>query len=333
MRYSILSINDHYPGRPRKVPELYAQVLEQCVLAESLGYEAFFLAEHHFHEYGAVPDPAVMLAHMAARTERIRLGTAISVLPFRDPLLVAETYAMVDILSGGRLSLGVGSGYLAHEFDGFRVHPDEKRERFDEALDLVRRALAGETITHNGRHHKVDGVTLNIRPVQRPTPPIYVAVLRAEAAYHVGRAGHRIFCVPYASVAGFADVRELLASFRRGREESGRPAGPDDAAFAFHTFVAESDGAARREAAEAFDLYVETRLYARRQRYGDIMESGLSLMGSPDTVARKLAVLRDWGLGHVMTLQNFGGLSPDAVARSMRRFAESAMPAFRKLTG
>src|ERR671939_1828162 len=136
MRMSIFSVQDHYPGRERTLAELYRQVITQAELAEALGYDTFFVAEHHFHEYGAVPNPAVMLAAMAQRTARIRLGSAISILTFHHPLTVAESYAMVDLLSGGRLVMGVGSGYLKHEFAGYRVDPAEKRERFDEHLEV-----------------------------------------------------------------------------------------------------------------------------------------------------------------------------------------------------
>src|ERR687885_2477055 len=116
MRYSVFSVNDHHPRLARTLPQLYAQVMGQCELAESLGYDTFFCAEHHFHEYGVVPDPAVMLSALAQRTKRIRLGSAISILTFHDPRRIAETYAMVDLMSGGRLLFGGGSGYLAPGF-------------------------------------------------------------------------------------------------------------------------------------------------------------------------------------------------------------------------
>jgi alkanesulfonate monooxygenase SsuD/methylene tetrahydromethanopterin reductase-like flavin-dependent oxidoreductase (luciferase family) len=141
MRYSVFSVNDHHPRLARTVPQLYAQVMHQCELAESLGYDTFFCAEHHFHEYGVVPDPAVMLAALAQRTARIRLGTAISILTFHDPRHIAESYAMVDLMSGGRLVLGVGSGYLPHEFVGYGQDAKDKRDRFNENLVVVKRLL------------------------------------------------------------------------------------------------------------------------------------------------------------------------------------------------
>src|SRR6185312_16813547 len=112
MRYAFFSVMDHYPAQSRTVPDYYAQLFTMSAEAERLGYDTVFVAEHHFHEYGVVPNPAVMLAALAQRTTRIRLGPAIATLSYHNPLVVAESYAMVDILSGGRLVLGTGSGYL-----------------------------------------------------------------------------------------------------------------------------------------------------------------------------------------------------------------------------
>ena len=100
MRLSIFSVQDHYPASARTLPQLYGQVIAQAELADRLGYDTFFVAEHHFHEYGAVPNPSVMLSTLAQRTKRLRLGSAISILTFHHPLTVAESYAMVDVLSG-----------------------------------------------------------------------------------------------------------------------------------------------------------------------------------------------------------------------------------------
>ena len=331
VRISYFSVQDHYPDRPRTVPELYAQVLRQGELAESLGYHAFFVAEHHFHEYGTVPNPAVMLAALAQRTRRLKLGPAISVLTFHDPLTVAESYAMLDVLSGGRTILGVGSGYLKHEFAGYAIDPAEKRARFDEKLAILKLALAGERFSYQGRYHRVDAVQLNVVPV-RPIP-IYVAVLAREAAYHVGRQGHNVMCVPYATLDRFAEIGALVAEFRRGRAEAGVASDRDESLFAFHTHVAESDEAARRNAAEAFNLYVATRLYAKRQVYDDILESGLGLFGSVETVVDKMAELARLGVTHVMAIHNFGYMAEAAVTQSMTLLANEVMPRLHKRIG
>src|SRR3979409_730911 len=102
MKMPFIALQDHYPSPSRTVSQLYQEILVQAELADALGYDTFWVAEHHFHEYGAVPNPAVMLASIAQRTKRLRLGTAISILTFHNPLTVAESYARVAILSGGR---------------------------------------------------------------------------------------------------------------------------------------------------------------------------------------------------------------------------------------
>jgi alkanesulfonate monooxygenase SsuD/methylene tetrahydromethanopterin reductase-like flavin-dependent oxidoreductase (luciferase family) len=325
MRLSYFSVQDHYPDRPRTVHELYAQVIRQGELADSLGYYGFFVAEHHFHEYGTVPNPSVMLGAIAQRTRQLRLGSAISVLTFHDPLSVAESYAMVDVLSGGRTVLGVGSGYLKHEFEGYAVAPAEKRARFDENLAILKLALKGERFSYQGTFRSVTDVKLNVVPLQAEIP-IYVAVLAREAAYHVGRQGNNIMCVPYASLDSFSQLPPLVSEFKRGRSESPTAPQAHDNIFAFHTHVAESDEACRRNAADSFNLYVATRLYAKRHTYDDIMRSDLGLFGSVETVVDKMVALYRMGVTHVMTLHNFGFLAEPLVLESMRLMAEEVMP-------
>lgn len=329
MRMSIFSVQDHYPSGPRSVAQLYGEIVAQAELAEALGYDTFWVAEHHFHEYGVVPNPAVMLSTLAQRTTRLKLGTAISILTFHNPLTVAESYAMVDVLSGGRLVYGVGSGYLAHEFAGYAIDPAEKRDRFDENLAVVQRLLAGERVTSSGRHHRIDAVALNVRPLQREVP-LYVAILRREAAFHVGRKGQNMMCVPYASLEGFQEIGDLIGEFRKGRQEAGAPAGENSAAVTLHTHVAETDAQARRNAEAPFNLYVDTRLYAKKSTYDDAMRNGLHLFGSADTVADKLVALHRMGVGHVMALQNFGLMPQELVASSMRRMMQEVMPRVRE---
>lgn len=326
MKLSLFSVQDHHPSHnSRTVSQLYDQVLGLACLAEQYGYEGFFVAEHHFHEYGVVPNPAVMLSAMAQRTQRIKLGSAISILTFHSPLTIAENYSMLDTLSGGRLVFGVGSGYLKHEFEGYNIDGQTKRERFDENLMLVERLLKGERVTYHGRYNTLNSVQINVLPVQSELP-LHVAVLRKEAAYHVGRQGRRMMCVPYASVDSFDEIGEIMAEYRRGREEVGLTDHRGMAMMALHTHVAESDAEARRVAANPFDLYVATRLYAKSATYDDIVRNGLSLFGSPDTAADKLLRLHEMGVDHVLTLQSFGLMPREEVERSIRMLAQQVMP-------
>lgn len=330
MRFSVFSVADHHPEGERSIAALYAQLLDQIALAEELGFEAYFVAEHHVHEYGIVPSPATLLGAATQRTSRIGLGVAVSVLTFHDPLLLAEEYAELDQLSGGRLVLGVGSGYLQHEFEAFGIGQDEKRHRFDEGLRVMLEAWRGERFSFHGRFHHVEDVRLAVTPLQRPHPPIWVAILRPEAAYHVGRQGLDVMTIPYASAGVAEEIGTLVRDHARGfadAEAGAGAGGPAEAAAALHTYVADSPERARAEAEPALDRYVRTRLYARQRSYDELEQAGLVLFGDPETVIARLRRLEVLGLRHVMVLPDFGGLDAGLVAASMRRFAREVMPA------
>jgi alkanesulfonate monooxygenase SsuD/methylene tetrahydromethanopterin reductase-like flavin-dependent oxidoreductase (luciferase family) len=330
MKLGIFSVVDHYPGElPRTVGELYRELLEQAEAAEALGFDSFWVAEHHFHEYGAVPSPPVWMAAAAERTRRIRLGSAVSILPFRDPLHVAEDYAMVDVLSGGRLNFGVGSGYLRHEFAGHGVDPESKRERFDEALEIILRAWRGESVTFDGRHHRVADVRLNVLPLQRPHPPVWIAILRYEAAPFVARKGFPMMMVPYATTEHLDEIRQATASFRRAYLDAGHPPERLDLPFALHTYVTDSRAAAAAEAREAMDRYVRTRLYAKSRPYETLLDKHLIVTGSPEDCAATLGLYREAGMTHLLAIVNYGGLPHKRVLRSMERLATEVMPIVR----
>jgi alkanesulfonate monooxygenase SsuD/methylene tetrahydromethanopterin reductase-like flavin-dependent oxidoreductase (luciferase family) len=133
-------------------------------------------------------------------------------------------------------------------------------------------------------------------------------------------------CVPYASLENFDQIEDLIAEYRRGKAEAGLAPSDDDAVVTLHTHVAESDEAARQNAETAFNLYVDTRLYARKSTYDDAMRNGLHLFGSVETVTEKLAALHRFGVRHVSTLQNFGLMPQHLVRASMERLVREVRP-------
>ena len=137
-------------------------------------------------------------------------------------------------------------------------------------------------------------MVLNVLPHEGRVPPIYVAVLAREAAYHVGKQKNRIFTVPYASCKDFADIGTMLAEYRKGLAEAALAADDDDHVFTLHTYVAKSDEEAKAQAKAAYDLYVDTRLYAKKHVYEDIIANGINLFGSVETVARRCASCTRW---------------------------------------
>ena len=151
---------DYYEDGSRTLSTLYEQLLDQIVEADRLGFEAFWIGEHHGyltpHLALACPNPAILLAAAAQRTQRIGLNTAIANIALRHPLLLAEDYALVDLLSQGRLGLGIGRGSYPHEFAAFGQNREESRNRFDESWEIIKQAWSGEPVTFHGRYFQVD---------------------------------------------------------------------------------------------------------------------------------------------------------------------------------
>ena len=166
----------------RTVQEALSEAVEQIVLAEELGLEEARLGEHRFSRHGLLSGIFSFVGHVAARTLRIRIGTAVVVLPFHNPILVAEEAAMLDVLSGGRLDFGVGSGYQRQEFEGLGVNVEEGRERFREHLEVIKRAWTEETLTFHGKYTNVADLWVIPKPLQKPHPPLYIAVSTSPAS-------------------------------------------------------------------------------------------------------------------------------------------------------
>ncbi|HET8576642.1 MAG TPA: LLM class flavin-dependent oxidoreductase [Methylomirabilota bacterium] len=329
MRFGIFSVVDHYPKElPRTSAELYGELLEQVEAADALGFESFWVAEHHFHEYGGIPRPPVWMAAAAERTRRIRLGSAVVVLPFDNPLRTAEDYAMVDILSGGRLDLGVGAGYLKHEFAGFGLDPEQRHERFDEALEIMLRALSGERVSYAGKHYTVSDVQLNVRPIQRPRPPVWIATLRADRASRIGARGLPVMLIPYASAETLEEMGAGIAAYKEAFVKAGGQ--PDEATvpFGFHCHCAESTTQARAEAREPMERYVRTRLYAVQRSFDVLVQQNVVAFGDPEEIVRVARLYEAAGFTHFLAIPNFGGLPHKQVLRSLELLSRHVLPRF-----
>lgn len=154
MKLGIFSVMDFHPEQQGSAAGFYREMIELAVKAEKLSYDSVWVAEHHFANYGLCPAPPVLLAAIAQKTERIRIGPAVCVLPFHDPVKVAEEYAVLDVVSAGRLDFGVGRGYLTHEFAGHLIDREESQVRFDEALEVIERAWSGQPFEYAGRFYR-----------------------------------------------------------------------------------------------------------------------------------------------------------------------------------
>jgi probable F420-dependent oxidoreductase len=173
----------------RSYRDIYAEIIEQIVWAEGIGYDDVWLTEHHFAEDGHAPSPLPQAAAIAVKTKKIRIGTGVLLLPLYHPVRVAEDGATIDILSGGRFELGVGVGYRVEEFAGLGIPREHRGGRANEGLEIIRRLWEGETVTYKGKYFQIDNARLTPEPVQRPRPPIWVGGFAGAATKRAARLG------------------------------------------------------------------------------------------------------------------------------------------------
>jgi len=176
--------------------EVYRNALEECRLADELGFDVVWLAEHHFSPYGICPSLAPFAGAVAVATRRVRIGTAVVIAPFEHPLRIAEEWAEIDIISGGRLEFGLGRGYQPTEFRGLGVSMEGTRESFDESLEIVRRAWTEDRLTFRGKHYKVEDVRVLPKPIQKPHPPLWTAAVSPDTYTLAARRGLKILTSP-----------------------------------------------------------------------------------------------------------------------------------------
>lgn len=198
-----------WPERRVALETVYQRAFERIEVMDRTGYDAVWLAEHHFSTYSICPSIHMMGTHIAARTERLRIGTAVSLAPFYHPLRLAEEVALLDVLSGGRVNWGAGRGFDATEYRVFGVEQQQSYPKFRETVDVVMKAWSSERLTHHGEFFDFDDVEVLPKPVQRPHPPVWLASSSPDAVAWSARHGYSILMDPHASHADIATKRAM----------------------------------------------------------------------------------------------------------------------------
>src|SRR3954449_12011873 len=207
-------------GGPAGDSEGYHDFIRYVIAAEELGFSSVFLVEHHFTGFGQVSASLNLLSYLAARTSTIRLGTAVVVLPWHNPVLVAEQAATLDLLSGGRLDFGVGKGYRKAEFDAFCIPIEEASERFDEAIEVIRKAWTSEDrFSHHGKRWHYENILVEPAPLQQPHPPLWLAAGSSDSIRRAAREGFNLLLDQLASVE---QIGERIGLYRAECEAAGR---------------------------------------------------------------------------------------------------------------
>ena len=348
MKFSLFHLPTFFPQFHAREAQFYQDMLAETERAEALGFDAVWLAEHHFHHYGGhLPSVPVLGAAVAQRTKRMRIGSGIALLPLQDPIRVAEEFALLDCLSGGRLEFGIGRGFQKLEYDAFERNMADSRVLFEEAHDIILKAWTEERFSYTGKFRTVRNLQVFPKPVQK-LPPVYVAcIFTPESFVWTGQMGYHLMVVPYAA----ADPQSLAGNiqhFRETRKAHGYKTDPEILAV-YHFYCGETAAKAKEEPREAMLRYLRAAGESNREAayseqyaaYAGLRE-GFKLMdydnylyphrvifGDPDQCAERITQIQANGMTNVGLLANFGGLEHAEGLASLDRFAKYAMPRFR----
>jgi alkanesulfonate monooxygenase SsuD/methylene tetrahydromethanopterin reductase-like flavin-dependent oxidoreductase (luciferase family) len=317
--------------------EGFRDFIEYNVEAEGLGFHGTFVVEHHFTGFGQVSATLNLLTWLGARTRTLRLGTAVIVLPWHNPVLLAEQAATLDLLSGGRLDFGIGTGYRYNEFLGFNVEMDEAREKFEESIEVILKSWTSEQpFSHHGKYWSFNNVIVEPPPFRKPHPAVWMGAGSDRSIRDVAKRGFNLLLGQYASPE---DVTHNIAVFREAVEATGQSWDPMRVGVTRAFFVSESEqereeALERRLANRTRQLKLATTpdgtvLGGPDRAGGDPIEVNLksAIYGTPDQIARRLQDLQTAGVGYVL-INGGGSGGGERGRRSLRRFAHEVMPAF-----
>jgi alkanesulfonate monooxygenase SsuD/methylene tetrahydromethanopterin reductase-like flavin-dependent oxidoreductase (luciferase family) len=303
MKFGVLQFFS-WPERRIPLPEVYERAMQRIEIMDSSGYDAVWLAEHHFSSFSVCPSVHVMGTHVAARTERLRIGMAVTLAALYHPLRIAEEVALLDVLSGGRVNWGAGRGFDRTEFRTFGVPPEESAARFREAVEIVLAAWTQEKLTYAGEYFHFEGVEVLPKPLQQPHPPSWVAATSEPAIEWAASRGYTILMDPHSPHLELARKRQL---YREKLEAAGHEFAGREIPMARLIALANSDAEAREVArrgagwivgsyiggmGKAFDpkkLAGQRDLEDPVERYLD----GVAIHGTPESVIDQLERLRE----------------------------------------
>jgi alkanesulfonate monooxygenase SsuD/methylene tetrahydromethanopterin reductase-like flavin-dependent oxidoreductase (luciferase family) len=317
-------------GGPAGDSDGYHEFIRYIVSAEELGFSSVFLVEHHFTGFGQVSASLNLLSYLAARTSKIRLGTAVVVLPWHNPVLVAEEAATLDLLSNGRLDFGVGKGYRPYEFSGFCIPQDEATERFDEAIDVIRQAWTSKgRFSYSGKRWHYDNIVVEPAPIQQPHPPFWMGAGSPESIRRAAREGYNLLLDQIAPVDVIID---RVRVFREECQAIGRPYDPIMVGVTRGLQIVHNEEERKRAIVTRREVLKNIGDLARgpgAERYHHIKDDpdafeldDAPLLGTPEEIIARLKRLEAGGVENVLFA------APGASVAGLRTFAEEIMPAF-----
>jgi natural product biosynthesis luciferase-like monooxygenase protein len=354
VRHGLFYLPSSLPATRAGGAERLRAIVEQAGHAEQLGFDSVWLAEHHFQPFGGLFSATPVIgAAIAQRTTRIRIGSAVVLLPYHNPIRVAEDYATLDCLSQGRLDFGVGHGFVKWEALTFGIPLDELRERFRENLDVILKAWSEPVLNYQGRFHEYRGVEVWPRPLQQPYPTVWIAATATVESFEfAGRQGFHMMLIPF--LHEVEELRPKVEAYLAARRAAGHDPPTARVLGVYHAYVGESSAEARAAAArglaeynaaafhahsltsgiaepESYRSHERHRAQIRHLTFEEMVARSRVLVGSAEEVLEKVEYVRErLYLTDLAGLFALGGLADDQARASMRRFMEEVAPKVRQ---
>ncbi|WP_310198409.1 LLM class flavin-dependent oxidoreductase [Neobacillus niacini] len=346
--YFTLTDNPVEYGDTRKDPnQMILDLEEQCIYAEELGFNSVWVPEHHFAALGILPAPATFLASVAAKTHRIKLAPATVLLPAQHPVRVAEEWALLDVLSGGRTIFSAGRGYDKREYDVFDIDFNKSREIFFESLDVVQKAWNSKDghFSHQGEFFNFDEILLTPRPVQKSLP-IYVAAFSEPSIRKAAEMGENVIFAPFAANMVFGSMENAIKTFQEASAAHGFSGKKASCSYFINvTDTPEEEEATKQRMLKYFTGLVPafpedpTKAPPNIRYFAEIVENLKSMttdklsdksiiVGNAEYVTEKLKKIENAGLDEIILYFDFGGLSHLETMQAMERFATQVLPHF-----
>jgi len=348
MEFGYFTLSDnHYDNNPRGANEFVANILAEAIHAEAIGLSSAWIGEHHFSTLGVLSCPDLVLSNLAARTKHIRLAPAVSVLPLHHPIRVAEQWATLDLLSGGRVDFAAGRGYDRREYRPFKVSFDDNQEIFNEGMEVVRRLWnADGPISHHGKYYQFENVAITPKPVQRPLPA-YVASFSKPSIELAARLGCGLVVAPFAVAMNFGGLAQVASLYKETCAATGNKPGrlicsyfthfadnkqQEDAARArqiryYKECVIPSLPGDPKTAPPSYRYFIDMVARLQKVRPEDLTENSV-LLGSPQQITDTLKKAEAAGFDEVILYFNVGMKPHGQVKEEMSRFAQQVRPAF-----
>ena len=346
MKFGLFS---HIPWPEGKEPrEMFQEITEQAVLGEELGFDSIWLAEHHFTRYGLGSSSLVVASNIAARTSKIRLGTAVLVPTLHHPIRLAEDTATLDVISGGRLDVGYGRGAAGYEYTGYSLDHGESQQRFQEAIAMIQGLWTTPEYTHKGRYFSANKANLVPQPLQKPHPPVYIAATRTfDTLKYVVSTGHPLIV---GVVLDTTEGIDLCHRFVQMSQDAGAGVPISRVPFFRYCYVAETEEQARSESRDGLDWTLDVGQWRRAFREGsevyhhladwrrtrtelppdyDYLFENRAVIGTPDQCIARIRALEEQGIEYFGCNFFMGNIEHRNVLKSMKLFAREVMPAFR----